>query len=233
MKILHWYHDLMNLYGDYGNVKALAKHLEDQGVSVTVERKTLGEKVSLGAYDFVYIGSGTEKRQALCLEEILTYRDEIEGYLKEGKLFLATGNAMELFGEKIDDREALSFVRMQTRHTKDRYVSDVIAENGLFRKTVGFINRSTVLDYPEDDALFRYLFIEKGMDHNAYEGFRKDSLFGTHLIGPLLVKNPRIMEYFALELTERAGKEYHKQSYPYEEDSYRVTLKALSERAGL
>ena len=38
MRILHLYPDLMNLYGDYGNIAVLKKHLEDQGEKVTVEK---------------------------------------------------------------------------------------------------------------------------------------------------------------------------------------------------
>ena len=40
-KILHLYHDLMNLYGESGNVRALARHLSDQGFQVVVDRKSV------------------------------------------------------------------------------------------------------------------------------------------------------------------------------------------------
>ena len=45
MKILHLYYDLMNLYGEYGNVVVLAKHLEDQGEEVIVDEKTIDKAI--------------------------------------------------------------------------------------------------------------------------------------------------------------------------------------------
>ena len=36
MKILHLYHDIMNLYGDYANVSAMKRVLEKSGEEVTV-----------------------------------------------------------------------------------------------------------------------------------------------------------------------------------------------------
>ena len=56
MKILHLYYDLMNLYGEYGNVVVLAKHLEDQGEEVIVDKKTIGDQIDFTQYDFIYCG---------------------------------------------------------------------------------------------------------------------------------------------------------------------------------
>ena len=52
MKILHLYYDLMNLYGEYGNVAVLAKHLEDQGEKVIVDKLTIGDKIDFTDYDY-------------------------------------------------------------------------------------------------------------------------------------------------------------------------------------
>ena len=38
LKILHFYPDLMSLYGSYANVSILKRTLEDMGNTVTVER---------------------------------------------------------------------------------------------------------------------------------------------------------------------------------------------------
>ena len=43
IRILHMYYDLMNLYGDYGNIKILEHHLKDVGIEVQVDRKTIGD----------------------------------------------------------------------------------------------------------------------------------------------------------------------------------------------
>ena len=69
MKLLHLYYDLMNLYGEYGNVVVLKKHLEDQGFDVSVDKKTINEEINFEEYDFVYCGSGTEKNELFVLDD--------------------------------------------------------------------------------------------------------------------------------------------------------------------
>lgn len=61
LKLLHLYHNLMNLYGEYGNIKALTRHLEDQGAKVHLTETDTADGVCLADFDFIYIGSGTEK----------------------------------------------------------------------------------------------------------------------------------------------------------------------------
>ena len=53
MKILHYYHDIMNLYGDYANVLALQDMLTRAGEEVVIEYKTIGDPVQLSDYAFV------------------------------------------------------------------------------------------------------------------------------------------------------------------------------------
>ena len=62
---------------------------------------------------------------------------------------------------------------------------------------------------------------------NKYEGYHVDNFYGTHIIGPILVKNPCLMNHIVSKLLKRDLKAI---DYPYEEDSYEVTLNALKER---
>ena len=54
MKILHLYHDLMNLYGDYANVSALCRMLELNNIEFSLDKKSLGDEVDFSEYDFIY-----------------------------------------------------------------------------------------------------------------------------------------------------------------------------------
>ena len=57
MKILHLYYDIMNLYGEYANVSALERIIENSGENVEIDRLTLGDNADINSYDFIYIGS--------------------------------------------------------------------------------------------------------------------------------------------------------------------------------
>ena len=90
---MHLYHDLMNLYGESGNVRALARHLSDQGFQVVVDRKSVGDEIDFSQYGFVDIGSGTERNQKVALHDLMRYRDVLEERINQGGVFFLTGNS--------------------------------------------------------------------------------------------------------------------------------------------
>ena len=110
--IAHLYYDLLNLYGESGNVKALKTALETAGIDVTVKLVTTDDTLNFSEYDFVYIGTGTEENQILALNHLLKYKEDIKKAINEGTFFLATGNAMELFGKYIINQYPLKGTKL-------------------------------------------------------------------------------------------------------------------------
>lgn len=227
MRILHLYPNLMNLYGDYGNIVLLKKHLEDQGIEVVVDKREVYESFDPDLYDLIYMGSGTENAQKVALEALNKYRYYLKKYVEEGKVILFTGNAMELAGNTVDGQKALGLIDMDVVTSEKRYTGDVIVNNEEIGEVVGFINRSTLLKGGEKEKLFTYEFRYEGLADNDYEGYRYKNLFGTHIIGPVLVKNPNFMAYIVSLFVEGRMKEV---SYPYEEGAYETTLSELKKR---
>ena len=90
----HLYYDLMNLYGENGNIKVLEYHLKNQGIKVEVKKLSLDDKIDFENLDLIYIGCGTEKNRNIVLKDLLKYKKEIKEYFKENKFFLVTGNAL-------------------------------------------------------------------------------------------------------------------------------------------
>ena len=129
MKLLHLYPNLMNMYGDYANILALKKHLEDQGLTVKVDYKDINEDIDFSLYDFIYMGSGTESKELIALNDIIRYKDEFKNLVNNNKVILFTGNASELLGKSIDDNLALNVFDFKTQHTDKRYTGDVIVYN--------------------------------------------------------------------------------------------------------
>ena len=229
VKILHLFPKLMNLYGDYANITVLKKHLEDQGVKVSVDEKNIEDTIFFNKYDFIYMGSGTESNLMIALYELMKYKNVLKSCVDEGKVILFTGNAMELLGKYINDTEALGIFDYETTHTDKRYTGDVIVKSDEFGFVVGFINKSSLISGGEDDKLFDYIFIDNNLEDNQYEGCYKNNTYGTHIIGPVLVKNPDFMETIVKKLLPKNIK-FTKIKYESEVDSYIVTLNALKDR---
>ena len=54
----HFYPDLLNLYGDRGNVLALMRRASLRGIEVEVRRISIGDEVKNGDIDIGFIGGG-------------------------------------------------------------------------------------------------------------------------------------------------------------------------------
>ena len=80
IKIANIYYDLLNLYGDTGNAKALAYHLRETGETVQLDNIPFREKINFSDYNVIFIGSGTENNLKLALDDILQSALELFDY---------------------------------------------------------------------------------------------------------------------------------------------------------
>ncbi len=234
MRILHLYYDIMNLYGDYANISALQRILEKSGEEVIVDRLSLGDTAVIGDYDFIFIGSGTEKNQKTVLADFVKYSDDIREYIKYGKALLMTGNSFEMLGQSVTDgygnvHKGLGLYEYSAFEERGvRYTSDIICEANFTDKPfVGFINKSSTISGIEKH-LFRTRFGLPDNEESKYEGIRDSNFFGTHLTGPILMKNPHFLIYLAELLL---GREPFDEHLEYERKGYEITLEKLRERA--
>lgn len=226
------YYDLMNLYGEYGNIKILEHHLKDTGVEVQVEKKSIGDEVNLNEYDFIYIGSGTEKNQMVALEDLKKHKEELKKYIESNKYALFTGNSFEMLGKKIDGKEALNLLDFEVTRTKDRVTSDVILKSKYFKnEVVGFINKmSNVIN--NQNPLFEVTFGIGENEKNDYEGIKYKNIYGTYVSGPILIRNPEVLNALILGICEIKDKNFKckVKAYKNEEDGYLLVLSELMKR---
>ena len=246
IKILHLFPNLMNLYGEYINVRMLELCLESKGYEVCVHRKNENIiNINFLDYDFIYMGSGLESNQKIALKILKKHKTEISDFINSNKIFLLTGNSFEIFSKKIVsngiDYEGLGiFDFIVEEKFSKKIASNVIFKSEIFeKKIVGFINKFTEI-FNIKHSLFE---VQKGVGDNKNckkEGIIFKNFFGTHLIGPLFVKNPHILEKIS-ELLIKISKinpnntlqniEFNKIRFNkikfYLENSYCSTLKEL------
>lgn len=230
MKILHLYYDIMNLYGEYANALALQRILEKNGISCSMDTLSVNDTLSFMEYDFIYVGSGTESNQKIVLEHLKEYREELKSYMDSGKFLLMTGNSFEILGKGLLDADGKVWEGMgifdftvveqdKTRNTADA----VFYMEGMQQPLVGFINKCSQLQ-----GITIPLFqVRRGLgneENGNTEGIRYRNFFGTHLTGPLLVKNPYFLIYIAESLCGRAMDSTY---MIYEKAGYEITRREL------
>lgn len=237
VKILYLYYDLMNLYGENGNIRVLERHLQEQSLSVTVDRKSVGDEIDFPQYDFIYAGSGTERNQKIVLADMTRYKEQVKAAADKGTVFLFTGNAFEMLGKSITagngtEYEGIGLSEFTvTEHSDKRFTGDVICTyDQLDSPLVGFINKcSDIMNV--DNILFEVQMGLGNTSNDSREGWRYQNVFGTHLIGPILVKNPHFMTFIIKLIGSKLPSfEYKPLPYPYETSAYQVTLTALQKR---
>ena len=70
LKVCHLYPDLLNLYGDRGNIIALQKRLEWRGLGMELINISVGDKFNYNEYDIVFIGGGQDFEQEILLSDL-------------------------------------------------------------------------------------------------------------------------------------------------------------------
>ena len=97
--IAHLYYDILNLYGESGNIKILKYALEKSGYKVIIKFVTVDDILEFDTYDLVYMGMGIPENFNIVIKHLKKYKKDIETYINNNKLFIATGNSYELFGK--------------------------------------------------------------------------------------------------------------------------------------
>ena len=188
IKIAHLYYDLMNYYGEQGNVLALKTAIEYAGFKVNVNTLSVDDEIDFEKYDIFYMGMGTKRNQEIVRKDILKYKDKIENVIDK-KMFIMTGNSYELFGKKIDDKKCLGVFNFESK-TTDRIVGEQVFKSDIIKETIiGFQNRFSSNNI-KDDYLFEVIKGTGNDSESKVEGIHKNNFFGTYLLGPILIRNP-------------------------------------------
>ena len=74
LRICHLYPDLLNLYGDRGNLMALAHRAQWRGIVVRVDESRLGASPAPGAHDLYFMGGGEDRQQELAAADLREHK---------------------------------------------------------------------------------------------------------------------------------------------------------------
>lgn len=215
--VAHLYPELMGIYGDRGNVLALARRASWHGHEVEVRHLTRGERPSLESVDVLVLGGGQDKEQVVVCEDLQgPLGQELKAAIEDGLVVLSICGGYQLLGHyyqphRGDKLPGLSVFDAYTVAGPERFIGNVVISSPLLpagRQTVvGFENHSG-LTYlgPGSQPLGTVL---KGKGNNSQDGTEGAvcrNCFGTYLHGPVLPKNPALADHLlSLALARRYG----------------------------
>ena len=212
--IAHMLPDLLNLYGDGGNVRILEQRLRWRGIPVEVRRIQHGEAVDFSQVDLVFMGGGPDREQKLASEQLLAMRDELAVYVEGDGPLLAICGGYQILGRQWlwgDELVAgLGLIDMETRRpgtSADRLIDNMVLESPLAaHPVVGYENHAGRTYLGEGVEDFGRVVSSCGHGNNdddRVEGARYKNVVGTYSHGPLLSKNPEVADWLLARALER------------------------------
>ena len=79
LEILYLYPDILELYGDFGNIQVLKYRLEQRGITATIVPYSIGDNApNFSDYDLVFAGGGADQEQGILSEDLMKYKDNIK-----------------------------------------------------------------------------------------------------------------------------------------------------------
>lgn len=228
------YPEYANQAGDNGNAMYLRACLPDATFVETSHDDVpyFAEHVP----SLVLLCGMSEAQQEKTIELLMPYRDRLSELVDAGVPMLFTGSAPEVLGSKIVNPNGsevcglgiLDFVthRNMPERYHDVVIGDFVPAPGQKPiKVVGFKIQFTQVEGHNQAGFFCHDEVGFGLNKGTkLEGFRKNNLMATWLIGPLLPLNPDFTR-FLLDLMGRTDA-----SLAFEEDvraAYRERLKTF------
>jgi CobQ-like glutamine amidotransferase family enzyme len=210
------YPDLMNIYGDRGNILTLLKRAEWRDYDARLIELGRGTAEGMDDVDVFFFGGGQDREQALVYEDLLEIKQApLERAVAAGASVLAVCGGYQLLGHHYQTGEGERFpgiglIDVRTEAGKRRFIGDVVVDTDLPdlqpQTLVGFENHSgrTYLG-PKAKPLGRVRmgFGNNGEDHT--EGCIQGGILGTYLHGSLLPKNPHLADHLVRNALARRG----------------------------
>lgn len=213
--LCHLYPDLLNLYGDRGNLMTLVQRARWRQLEVRIEERRLGDPVTPGAHDLYFIGGGEDRQQRLAADDLRTVKGAaLREAASAGVVVLAVCGGYQLLGDYYrpsegDDLPGLGLLDLVTVHpgpAARRLIGNIVIHSPHLdgAALVGFENHGGRTRLGPRAAPLGHVvagFGNNGEDRT--EGAVEGTVYGTYLHGPLLPKNPQFADHLIVTALRR------------------------------
>ncbi len=226
------YPEICNLYGDLGNIRYIKSSVPDTRIIETSLNQT--PHFSKNEADIIYMGAMTESSQLLVINALKQYKERICELIKKGTHFLITGNAPEIFGKGIHDKngeyiEGLGIFDFYTKRDMMKRINSLYLGKFDDIDVVGYKSQFSTSYYCDEKNTTSLFTTQRGIGFNKdtmLEGIKENNFWATYVIGPLLILNPLLTH----RLLDEVGINNQPLSYEKEcMEAYEQRLKEYSD----
>jgi CobQ-like glutamine amidotransferase family enzyme len=193
----HLYGDLMNTYGDYGNIVALRYYAKQVGVDVNVELVSLGDPFNADDFDFVLFGGGQDYEEQVVARDLQDKGDEIKRYIENDGPLLGVCGGYQLLGHyflmadgtRVEGISAMDHYTLNQQH--NRFTGNItIVNEETGEEYRGFENHQGRTFLGEGERPLGAVAEGKGNNgEDGGEGLIYKNVYGTYFHGPIFTRN--------------------------------------------
>ena len=205
----HLYPDLLNLYGDRGNIQCLMKRCQWRGIEAETVCYEINDKIDFSGLDIILLGGGSDREQMLVCNRLKTIREDFRNYVEDNGVVIAICGGYQLLGNYYATAEGkiegLGLIDLDTdRGTDYRLIDNIVLESELVSMpVVGFENHGGRTNIKNNKPFGKVVYGSGNDGKSGYEGVVYKNVIGTYLHGPLLPKNPEVADYLIQKALER------------------------------
>ncbi|MBS9338560.1 glutamine amidotransferase [Fructobacillus sp. M2-14] len=219
LNLAHLYGDLMNTYGDYGNIIALRYYAKQIGVEIDDQLISLNDSFDPDAFDFVLFGGGQDYEETIVAKDLVGKKDGLKKYIENDGPLLAVCGGFQLLGHYMEmaDGERVDGIGIMDHYTTNMTNDEVHAEKG--KRLTGDIvikNNETGETYHGFENHQGRTFLGKGekalgtvtqgqgnngMDQS--EGVIYHNVYGSYFHGPIFTRNGNLAKRVLATALER------------------------------
>ena len=194
IKILYLYPDMLELYGDYGNIQVLKYRIESRGYKAIIDRYSIGDATpDFNDYDIVFAGGGADNEQSILAEDLVKYKENIKEAVNNGVFFLLICGAYQLFGKYykgvegniIPGLEVFDYYTVANPDRKKRCIGNIVIEANLGQDN-NILNDANFDTNTNNSDKFENLSLKTkviGFENHGGQTFDISNSFGNVLFG--------------------------------------------------
>ncbi len=211
IRIAWMYPDILQMHGGRGDVMALLHFSNLMNLPCTIRKvNTLADSIPFDWADMLIFPPGDLSAMEDIVKALHPYKADFQRYADAGKIILVNGSSGAIFAEGTRRQDGTKFpglglLRMQLKGRVKVYGNDLWITLPDGTELLGpQIQMADVLLRPEQQPLGKVVY-GRGNNEKGDEGARTKNVIFTHVLGPLLVKNPRFTEKLLLQMAVSAG----------------------------
>lgn len=229
LNLCHMYPDLLNVYGDIGNILILKYRAEHRGIKTNIFNVSINDKFDPDLYDIVFFGGGQDYEQSIVSSDLKkNKKNALIHYIESNKVFLSICGGYQLLGKyyvtsKGEEIEGLNALDIYTKSGEKRFIGNTVIYNKEFNETyVGFENHSGKTYIGSLKPLGKVLVGYGNNGEDGLEGCIYKNTFCTYFHGSLLSKNPELADRL---LSLALGNKYGEFLLPPLDDTFELKAK--------